>query len=92
MPQLLEYFKENAKDIPYSLLSEALINNKNYEKEVKEMIEKSNKVSEKYIEKNKIIQVVENVIKKYNKQEDEKLEGINENTSSNIIMFPALCK
>lgn len=55
MPQLLEYFKENAKDIPYSLLSEALINNKNYEKEVKEMIEKSNKVSEKYIEKNKTV-------------------------------------
>ena len=55
MPQLLEYFKENAKDIPYSLLSEALINNKNYEKEVKETIEKSNKVSEKYIEKNKTV-------------------------------------
>ena len=55
VPQLLEYFKENAKDIPYSLLSEALINNKNYEKEVKEMIEKSNKVSEKYIEKNKTV-------------------------------------
>ena len=55
MLQLLEYFKENAKDIPYSLLSEALINNKNYEKEVKEMIEKSNKVSEKYIEKNKTV-------------------------------------
>lgn len=55
MPQLLEYFKENAKDISYSLLSEALINNKNYEKEVKEMIEKSNKVSEKYIEKNKTV-------------------------------------
>lgn len=42
VPQLLEYFKENAKDVPYSLLSEVLINNKNYEKEVKEMIEKSN--------------------------------------------------
>lgn len=55
VPQVLEYFKENAKDIPYSLLSEALINNKNYEKEVKEMIEKSNKVSEKYIEKNKTV-------------------------------------
>lgn len=55
VPQLLEYFKENAKDIPYYLLSEALINNKNYEKEVKEMIEKSNKVSEKYIEKNKTV-------------------------------------
>ena len=31
--QLLEYFKENAKDVPYSLLSEVLINNKNYEKD-----------------------------------------------------------
>ena len=55
MPQVLEYFKENANDIPSSLLSEVLINNKNYEKEVKEMIEKSNKVSEKYIEKNKTV-------------------------------------
>ena len=54
VPQLLEYFKVNAKDIPYSLLSEVLINNKNYEKEVKEMIEKSNEVSKKYIEKIKL--------------------------------------
>ena len=45
MPQLLEYFKENAKDVPYSLLSEVLINNKNYEKEVEEMIEKSKEIS-----------------------------------------------
>ncbi|MBO5182861.1 MAG: hypothetical protein J6B64_00450 [Bacilli bacterium] len=52
VPQLLEYFKENAKDVPYSLLSEVLINNKNYEKEVKEMIEKSNEISKKYIKKN----------------------------------------
>lgn len=55
MPQLLEYFKENAKDIPYFLLSEVLTNNKNYEKEVKEMIEKSNETTEKYIEKNKTV-------------------------------------
>ena len=54
MPQLLEYFKVNAKDIPYFLLSEVLINNNNYEKEVKEMIEKSNEVSKKYIEKTNI--------------------------------------
>jgi hypothetical protein len=52
VPQLLEYFKENAKDVPYSLLSEVLVNNKNYEKEVKEMIEKSNAISKKYTEKN----------------------------------------
>lgn len=51
VPHLLEYFKENAKDIPYSLLSEVLINNENYEKEVKEMIEESNEVSKKYKEK-----------------------------------------
>ena len=52
VPQLLNYFKDNAKDVPYSLLSEVLINNKNYEEEVKEMIEKSKEVSKKY-EKNK---------------------------------------
>ena len=52
VPQLLEYFKDNAKDVPYSLLSEVLINNKNYEEEVKEMIEKSKEVSKKYTEKN----------------------------------------
>ena len=51
VPQLLEYFKDNAKDIPYSLLSEVLINNKNYEKEVKEMIEESKEISKKYEEK-----------------------------------------
>lgn len=50
MPQLLEYFKENAKNISYSLLSEVLINNKNYEKEVEEMIEKSKEISKKYEE------------------------------------------
>ena len=49
VPQLLEYFKDNAKDVPYSLLSEILINNKNYE-EVKKMIEKSKEVSKKYEE------------------------------------------
>ena len=50
VPQLLEYFKDNAKDVPYSLLSEVLINNKNYEEEVNEIIEKSKEVSKKYEE------------------------------------------
>lgn len=50
VPQLLEYFKDNVKDVPYSLLFEVLINNKNYEEEVKEMIEKSKEVSKKYEE------------------------------------------
>lgn len=51
VPQLLEYFKENSKDVPYTLLSEVLINNENYEKEVKEVIKKSNEISKKYEEK-----------------------------------------
>ena len=51
VPQLLEYFKDNAKDVPYILLSKALLNNKNYEKEVKEVIKKSNEISKKYEEK-----------------------------------------
>lgn len=51
VPQLLEYFKDNAKDVPYTLLSEVLINNENYEKEVKEVIKKSNEISKKYEEK-----------------------------------------
>ena len=50
VPQLLDYFKDNAKDVPYSLLSEVLINNKNYEEEVNDMIEKSKKVNKKYEE------------------------------------------
>ena len=52
VPQLLEYFKGNAKDIPYSLLSKVLINNKNYEKEV---IKKSNEISKKYEEKKQTV-------------------------------------
>ena len=51
VPQLLEYFKDNAKDVPYVLLSKAFLNNKNYEKEVKEVIKKSNEISKKYEEK-----------------------------------------
>lgn len=51
VPQLLEYFKENSKDVLYTLLSEVLINNENYEKEVKEVIKKSNEISKKYEEK-----------------------------------------
>lgn len=56
--QLLEYFKGNVKNIAYFLLSEVLINNKNYEKEVKEMIEESNEVSKKYKEKIKLSETI----------------------------------
>lgn len=51
VPQLLEYFKENAKDVPYDLLSEVLINNKKFENEIKNVIKKSNEISKKYEEK-----------------------------------------
>ena len=55
---MLEYFKGNVKNIAYFLLSEVLINNKNYEKEVKEMIEESNEVSKKYKEKIKLSETI----------------------------------
>lgn len=49
--QILEYFKENAKDIPSFLLLEVLLNNKNYEKDIQKMFEKSEKISNKYYKK-----------------------------------------
>ena len=52
VPQILEYFKENAKDVPYYLIANILLNNKNYDEEVKEIIEKSKEISEKYDKNN----------------------------------------
>lgn len=49
--QVLEYFKENAKDIPSFLLLEVLLKNKNYEKDIQKMFEMSEEISNKYIEK-----------------------------------------
>lgn len=60
--------------------------------ELNNMLEKTNSSHLENIDKAKIIQMLESVIKKYNKQEDEKAEKLQENTSSNIIMFPILCK
>lgn len=60
--------------------------------ELNSLLEKLNSSHLEEIEKNKIIQIVKNVIKKYNKEENEKVEEVNENATSNIIMFPALCK
>ena len=51
IPQVLEYFKENAKDISSFLLLEVLLKNKNYEKDIQKLFEKSEEVSNKYIEK-----------------------------------------
>lgn len=49
--QVLKYFKENVKDIPSFLLLEVLLKNKNYEKDIQKLFEKSEEISNKYIEK-----------------------------------------
>lgn len=51
IPQVLEYFKENAKDIPSFLLLEVLLKNKNYGKDVQKMFEISEEISNKYSKK-----------------------------------------
>ena len=51
VPQVLEYFKENAKDIPSFLLLKVLLKNKNYEKDIQKMFEKSEEISNKYCKK-----------------------------------------
>ena len=51
IPQVLEYFKENAKDISSFLLLEVLLKNKNYEKDIQKLFKKSEEISNKYIEK-----------------------------------------
>ena len=38
IPQVLEYFKENAKDIPSFLLLKVLLKNKNYEKNIQKYL------------------------------------------------------
>lgn len=45
IPQVLEYFKENAKDISSFLLLEVLLKNKNYEKDIQKLFEKSEEIS-----------------------------------------------
>lgn len=50
VPQVLEYFKENA-NIPSFLLLEILLKNRNYEKDIQMMFEMSEKISNKYIKK-----------------------------------------
>ena len=51
IPQVLEYFKENAKDIPSFLLLEVLLKNKNYEKDIQKLFEMSEEISNKYNKK-----------------------------------------
>ena len=51
IPQVLEYFKENAKDISSFLLLEVLLKNKNYEKDIQKLFAVSEEISNKYTEK-----------------------------------------
>ncbi len=48
VPQVLEYFKENAKDIPSFLVLEALLKNEKYKNDIKKMFENANEISKKY--------------------------------------------
>ncbi|MCM1052558.1 MAG: hypothetical protein NC483_01085 [Ruminococcus sp.] len=51
IPQVLEYFKGNAKDIPSFLLLEVLLKNKNYEKDVQKIFEISEEISNRNTKK-----------------------------------------
>ena len=51
IPQVLEYFKENAKDISSFLLLEVLLKNKNYEKDIQKLFEVAEEISNKYNKK-----------------------------------------
>ena len=59
--------------------------------ELNNMLEKANSSHLEEIDKQQIIQIMTNIIKKYDKQEEEKQENPEEITHSNIIMFPTLC-
>ena len=52
IPQVLEYFKENAKDISSFLILEILLKNKNFKKDIQKMFEMSEEISNKYIKNN----------------------------------------
>lgn len=60
--------------------------------ELNNMLEKINNSHLEDIDRNKMLQIIEDIIIKYDKQEEEKWESLKENTHSNIIMFPTLCK
>lgn len=48
VPQVLEYFKENAKDISSFLVLEALLKNKKYKKDIEKMFKNVEEISQKY--------------------------------------------
>jgi len=46
--QVLEYFKENAKDIPSFLILEVLLKNKKYKNNIEKMFKNAEEISKKY--------------------------------------------
>lgn len=48
VPQVLEYFKENAKDIPSFLVLKVLLNNQKYKNDIEKMFENAKEISKKY--------------------------------------------
>lgn len=48
VPQVLEYFKENAKDIPSFLILEVLLQNEKYKKDIEKMFKKAEEIVTKY--------------------------------------------
>ena len=48
VPQLLDYFKSNAKEIPELLILDVLKDNQTYATNIKDVIDLSKEISEKY--------------------------------------------
>ena len=48
IPQVLEYFKENAKDISSFLILEVLLKNKKYKSDIEKMFKNAEETSKKY--------------------------------------------
>lgn len=60
--------------------------------ELNTMLEKINNSHLIDVDKKQIALIIENILKKYSTEENEKQEDTEKNINSNIIMFPALCK
>lgn len=48
VPQVLEYFKENSKDISSFLVLEALLKNEKYKTDIEKMFKNAEEISKKY--------------------------------------------
>lgn len=48
VPQVLEYFKENAKEVPSFLILEVLLQNKEYIKDIEKLFETTKEINKKH--------------------------------------------